>query len=79
VPTAADTAHALAECSNAGICNRGTGKCECFDGFEGDACQRSAWWRSMCLSCCGEFVAVLSGSSHLRSGGGWLFASVVPE
>lgn len=40
VPTAATTAHATAECSNAGICNRNTGKCECFDGFEGDACQR---------------------------------------
>lgn len=40
VPTAADTAHATAECSNAGICNRNTGQCECFAGFEGDACQR---------------------------------------
>lgn len=28
------------ECSNKGSCNRNTGKCKCFDGFEGIACQR---------------------------------------
>ena len=32
--------HAYAECSNAGICNRQTGVCECEHGFEGVACQR---------------------------------------
>ncbi|RYG49205.1 hypothetical protein EON67_06875 [archaeon] len=40
VPTDVDTAHALAECSNAGLCNRATGKCRCFSGYEGEACQR---------------------------------------
>lgn len=40
IPTAPDTAHALAECSNKGICNRATGVCECYPGFTGDACQR---------------------------------------
>lgn len=42
VPTAATTAHAVAECSNAGVCIRSTGKCDCFDGYDGDACQRLA-------------------------------------
>lgn len=33
--------HNHAECSNKGLCNRETGECECFPGFEGDACQRT--------------------------------------
>ena len=28
------------ECSNRGICDRETGECECFPGYEGMACQR---------------------------------------
>ncbi len=28
------------ECSNRGVCNRASGLCECFQGFEGKACQR---------------------------------------
>jgi hypothetical protein len=28
------------ECSDAGICNTGTGTCSCFSGYTGDACQR---------------------------------------
>eukprot|EP01031_Cornospumella_fuschlensis_P040428 gene40428-49269_t len=35
-----NSAHDYAECSNAGICNRDTGMCECYYGFEGVACQR---------------------------------------
>lgn len=35
-----NSAHDYAECSNAGLCNRTTGVCECFDGFAGAACQR---------------------------------------
>lgn len=38
------TAHNLAECSNAGICNRRTGQCECFKGYSGKACQRKGCW-----------------------------------
>jgi hypothetical protein len=40
--TADSTAHGLHECSMAGTCNRKTGMCECFPGFTGKACQRSA-------------------------------------
>ena len=37
-PGLVDTAHAPAECSNAGVCNRGSGACDCQPGFEGPAC-----------------------------------------
>ena len=36
-----DTAHQAVECSNAGICDRSSGTCNCFAGFTGGACQRS--------------------------------------
>lgn len=35
-----DTGHAMAECSNRGLCDRSTGKCSCQTGFEGNACDR---------------------------------------
>lgn len=38
--SATDTAHALATCSNRGICDTGTGKCICQPGFEGAVCER---------------------------------------
>lgn len=39
-PTGTDTAHAMAECSNRGTCDRTTGLCTCAVGMTGNACQR---------------------------------------
>jgi hypothetical protein len=37
-----NTAHAYMECSNKGICDRASGTCACFDGYEGSGCQRQS-------------------------------------
>mmetsp|Transcript_21332 Transcript_21332/g.22053 ORF Transcript_21332/g.22053 Transcript_21332/m.22053 type:complete len:655 (+) Transcript_21332:61-2025(+) len=37
-----NTAHYYMECSNKGTCNRQTGTCECFPGYDGAACQRAS-------------------------------------
>ena len=37
----ANDLHPWAECSNKGICDRKTGLCSCFTGYEGAACQRT--------------------------------------
>lgn len=37
-----NSAHYYMECSNKGSCNRDTGECECFDGYDGAACQRAS-------------------------------------
>ena len=41
VATAYNKAHASAECSNKGLCDRSTGLCKCFLPFTGGACERS--------------------------------------
>jgi hypothetical protein len=40
VPTASNKAHAPAECSNKGSCNRESGECRCTAPFTGAACER---------------------------------------
>jgi len=37
-----NNAHEYFECSNKGSCNRETGDCECYTGYEGAACQRAS-------------------------------------
>lgn len=36
-----NTVHQEVECSGRGLCNSGTGRCTCFTGYSGEACQRS--------------------------------------
>lgn len=40
--TLTDTAHYYMECSNKGRCDRSTGECQCFEGYDGVACQRAS-------------------------------------
>lgn len=42
VPTDASAHATELECSSNGICDRAEGLCECFAGYEGEACQRQA-------------------------------------
>jgi len=36
------SAHYYMECSNKGVCDRATGNCQCYDGYDGAACQRAS-------------------------------------
>merc|ERR1719409_1093134 len=40
--TDANEGHFYMECSNKGICDRKSGTCDCFDGYEGTACVRAS-------------------------------------
>lgn len=37
-----NSAHYYMECSNKGTCDRKTGECSCYDGYDGVACQRAS-------------------------------------
>lgn len=41
VKSAWDEAHFYRECSNKGNCNRQSGQCECYAGYEGEGCSRT--------------------------------------
>jgi hypothetical protein len=41
-PAAINSGHRNAECANAGSCDRSSGTCQCFAGYTGRACGRSA-------------------------------------
>jgi EGF-like domain len=64
VPSTDTTAHAPAECSNRGLCDRITGQCRCYVGFQGDACQR-----------CTGFMAVFLSSAAFAARTGCCFVS----
>jgi len=49
-----NTAHAYAECSNKGVCDRTAGVCGCFPGYEGSACQRASCPTSASGFCSGH-------------------------
>jgi len=38
----ANGAHGLSECAGQGLCDRSTGQCNCFPGYEGEACTRTS-------------------------------------
>jgi len=64
-----NSAHYYAECSNKGICDRKTGECKCFDGYEGKGCRRST-----CPEGCSghgtcEYIDELAGDFYDRRTG----------
>jgi len=62
-----DEAHFYAECSNKGVCDRSTGQCECFPGFEGEGCQRL----SCPNDCSGKGQCVVVGNTNSDSYNAW--------
>merc|ERR1711871_339473 len=50
------SAHDYRECSNKGLCDRSSGTCECFPGYEGSACQRASCPTSSNGVCSGHGV-----------------------
>ena len=63
-----NTAHAFTECSNKGICDRASGVCGCFPGYEGSACQRATCPASAAGHCSGHgtchSISEISSNDH---------------
>jgi hypothetical protein len=60
-----DEGHFYRECSNKGTCNRATGECECFPGFEGAGCTRQ-----VCPDDCsgrGQCVSTATSNSNYKA------------
>jgi hypothetical protein len=62
-------AHPWVECSNRGLCDRRTGECQCFVGYEGLACQRNSCpndcnGKGYCLP--EKYLAELAGRTYLH-------------
>ena len=62
VPSATNTAHTMAECSNAGVCDRKSGACKCGSAFSGIACERMA-----CPNACSDHGRCMSLSEAAAS------------
>merc|ERR1711988_69686 len=68
VETTQDEGHFYMECSNQGLCDRGTGQCECFDGYSGidcgsTGCPNDCSGNGRCLS-----IAEMAKVAPTRSG-----------
>merc|ERR1712167_486692 len=68
VETTQDEGHFYMECSNQGLCDRGSGECECFDGYSGvdcgsTSCPNDCSGNGRCLS-----IAEMARAAPTRSG-----------
>jgi hypothetical protein len=68
VETTQDEGHFYMECSNQGLCDRGTGECECFDGYGGidcgaTSCPNDCSGNGRCLS-----ISDMARAAPIRSG-----------
>jgi hypothetical protein len=68
VEIAQDEGHFYMECSNQGMCDRGTGECECFDGYNGidcgsTSCPDDCSGNGRCMT-----IAEMARSAPTRSG-----------
>jgi len=57
----------FAECSDRGLCNTGTGVCECQEGYEGEACQRTT-----CPSGCSQRGICVSNLELAQAADGYV-------
>jgi len=68
VETTQDEGHFYMECSNQGLCDRGTGECECFDGYSGidcgsTTCPNDCSGNGRCMT-----IAEMARAAPVRSG-----------